>query len=128
MRKLAEGTEGVDDPHCVIFKCAECLKIFGIDLRKVSYTQLIELRSVRQIMKRSRGIDCIKCGAKKKAILMVKCPNPSCGKYYVPLSSVNPRAMMRDPRLYQDVCPHCKMNYNEAILLARKGAAIRPVR
>ena len=78
-------------------------------------------------------LDCPKCGAKSTCLMMNKCPNPKCHKYYLSAPTVaNAKAMAearaaaaaagKDPKMAvptfppgseqqpQDICPHCTTN------------------
>jgi len=60
---------------------------------------------------------CPKEGCDGWAYEMVQCPNPDCGKYYIPDDAYDPSLAM-DPGPEgnpEGVCPYCKMPYNEAL-------------
>ena len=58
-----------------------------------------------------RGMDCPKCGAKSSAFLMVRCPEPECGKFYMSKRFTDPEAA--GGFMVRDVCPHCGTNLVE---------------
>lgn len=74
-----------------MYQCEKCKAEFSVDPQKVA--DLVDADTMRD-----RLADCPKCGAKKSAWPMVKCPH--CGKYYVRESLRRPSAT--------DVCPYCK--------------------
>ena len=94
----------------MMYHCTECNKDFEFDPRKA-------MRSGRGMMGPGMGmgisnVDCPLCGAKKSGRMMIRCPNPDCGKYYVSPRMEYDRKMMRGEVKRgeappKDICPHC---------------------
>jgi len=104
------------------FKCSKCSEEFFLEQKDLTMERQRELEDLGSGMK-PYGIDCIKCSARKKAILMLKCPNPDCEKYYVPASFSNPLKQQQKPEKYKDICPYCKMELADAS--KKKGDSLK---
>ena len=103
-----DGEEGGDGkPH---FECQKCKHQFTIDPRDMSRGSETEEGDLG-----GRQIDCPKCGAKASCLRMTRCPNPDCGKYYVPdaYRQIAESAAEGQERSFKSVCPHCGTDRDE---------------
>ncbi len=104
------------------FECSKCDEQFALDPSVMTEDERIELDFVLGSDQEAHALDCIQCGATKKAFEMITCPNPECKKRYVPISSSAPWKQFRNLDKYKDICPHCKLELTEARVKAREAA------
>ncbi len=93
------------------FECSKCDQTFFL----TPTTTSTELR--REIERFGSGphvIDCQECNARKRAFQMLACPNPDCGKRYVPWKFRDPVKQQQNPEKYKNECPFCKMEFMDA--------------
>ena len=72
---------------------------------------------------------CPTCGKKHSALIMTRCPNPKCGKFYLSAQTIqdheNDLEMQagREPKttdMPPSICPYCKTDYNKYMREQRK--------
>ena len=95
------------------FECSKCDQTFFLTPKTTS-TQLQRRLDQLGAGLKPYVIDCQKCKARNRALLMLKCPNPDCGKRYVPWQFRDPAKHQQNKEKYPNVCPHCKMELIEA--------------
>jgi len=100
----AAGGTGRELPR---FQCQKCGHEFAMPSEKV-YEMVPETELSRYGIAR---LDCPKCGARKSALEMTKCPK--CGKYYLSegMKARGDAFTQREPKAgeqaHREVCPHC---------------------
>lgn len=95
------------------FECAKCKETFFWAQKDLTMEKKQILNALGGELE-PLAIKCDLCGAKNKAMLMLKCPNPDCGKRYVPAGFRNPLKQQQYPEKYKDICPHCNMELKDA--------------
>ncbi len=103
------------------FECTKCDQTFFFTPKTTDMATQRELEQLGNGLK-PYAIDCRECKARKRALLMLTCPNPDCGKRYVPWRFRDPLKHQQNPEKYPNVCPHCKMELTEAY---SKGSAAK---
>ena len=84
------------------FYCTKCKSEFTLNLKDLSPEQQMRLTPGPY---GQAGIDCPKCGAKNSAVVMARCVNPQCKRWY-PVPMVSP-AQGGPVTL---ICPYCKVD------------------